>query len=234
MGVGNDPTYNNTRCFFTFPFPDASAEQRERIAACAEALERYRNQVLTQHPAVDTTKMYNLLEKHRAGEPLTAAEQRIHMKVAPLLLGRLHDELDAAVCEAYGWPADLSDAELLDRIALLNQQRAEEEAAGLVRWLRSDLAAESGEASQPNLPATKQQPEKAAWPSDPIDQFADVLLIVRSETGALDAKQVASRFVKAKVARVARILEQLADRRLILRDDDGRYRSVGTTTVQVG
>ena len=33
--------------------------------------------------------------------------------------------LDAAVAEAYGWPADLAEAELLDRLLALNLERAE-------------------------------------------------------------------------------------------------------------
>ena len=31
-GVGNDPTYNSTTCFETFPFPSPTDEQRDAIA----------------------------------------------------------------------------------------------------------------------------------------------------------------------------------------------------------
>lgn len=35
LGIGNDPRYNKTRCFETFPFPEASDEQQARIGAPA-------------------------------------------------------------------------------------------------------------------------------------------------------------------------------------------------------
>ena len=42
----------------------------------------------------------------------------------PAWLDNIHKELDAAVAAAYGWPADLSDDEILKRLFDLNQQRA--------------------------------------------------------------------------------------------------------------
>ena len=42
----------------------------------------------------------------------------------PAWLDNIHRELDAAVAAAYGWPADLSDDEILQRLFELNQQRA--------------------------------------------------------------------------------------------------------------
>ena len=50
----------------------------------------------------------------------------------------LHDKLDVAVAEAYGWPADLSDDDILAKLVALNKERSEEEKRGLVRWLRPD------------------------------------------------------------------------------------------------
>ncbi|HWH16751.1 MAG TPA: hypothetical protein VNT77_00205, partial [Allosphingosinicella sp.] len=47
-------------------------------------------------------------------------------------------DLDAAVAAAYGWPADLPAAEIVARLVALNAERAAEEAAGHVRWLRPD------------------------------------------------------------------------------------------------
>lgn len=38
----------------------------------------------------------------------------------PAWLGNLHDTLDAAVAAAYGWPADLSEEEVLERLLALN------------------------------------------------------------------------------------------------------------------
>jgi hypothetical protein len=49
----------------------------------------------------------------------------------PAWLDNIHEELDEAVAAAYGWPADLSDDEILKRLFELNQARAGiREAAG--------------------------------------------------------------------------------------------------------
>ena len=47
--------------------------------------------------------MYNLLAKLRAGEAFTAKERAQHEAAQTEILRQLHDELDAAVIEAYGW-----------------------------------------------------------------------------------------------------------------------------------
>jgi hypothetical protein len=39
-------------------------------------------------------------------------------------LDNLHCKLDAAVCAAYGWPLELSDEEIVDRLLALNPARA--------------------------------------------------------------------------------------------------------------
>ncbi len=46
----------------------------------------------------------------------------------PAWLALAHEKLDAAVATAYGWPADLSDEQILERLLALNLQRAAEEA----------------------------------------------------------------------------------------------------------
>ena len=42
----------------------------------------------------------------------------------PTWLDNAHRKLDAAVFAAYGWPADLSDEEILERLLALNLARA--------------------------------------------------------------------------------------------------------------
>jgi len=42
----------------------------------------------------------------------------------PAWLDNAHRDLDAAVAAAYGWPGDLSDEQVLERLFKLNQQRA--------------------------------------------------------------------------------------------------------------
>ena len=49
----------------------------------------------------------------------------------PAWLANAHAKLDAAVAAAYGWPADLSEAEILSRLLALNLERAAEEAKGM-------------------------------------------------------------------------------------------------------
>jgi hypothetical protein len=46
----------------------------------------------------------------------------------PAWLDLAHKKLDAAVAAAYGWPADLSDEAILEKLLALNLERAAEEA----------------------------------------------------------------------------------------------------------
>jgi hypothetical protein len=49
--------------------------------------------------------------------------------------------LPAATAEcltSYGWPAELPPSEIVARLVALNAERAAEERAGHVRWLRPD------------------------------------------------------------------------------------------------
>ena len=55
------------------------------------------------------------------------------------ILLQLHDELDAAVFDAYGWPRDLTDEQLLEKLVALNHERAEEEKRGIIRYLRPEF-----------------------------------------------------------------------------------------------
>jgi hypothetical protein len=103
------PRYNKSRCFETFPFPTATPEQQARIRDLAEQLDAHRKRQQAQHATLTLTGMYNVLSKIRSGEPLTAKDKTIHEQGLVSVLQTLHDELDAAVLEAYGW-ADLSTA----------------------------------------------------------------------------------------------------------------------------
>ena len=94
------------------------------------------------------TGLYNVLDKLRQNLPLTPADKQLHEHGLVSLLRTLHDELDAAVLQAYGYgdlgpvpwgkqPAQQAwtDA-LLTRLVALNAQRASEEQQGSIRWLR--------------------------------------------------------------------------------------------------
>ena len=47
----------------------------------------------------------------------------------PAWLANAHAKLDAAVAAAYGWPADMSEDEILSRLLALNHERAAAEQA---------------------------------------------------------------------------------------------------------
>ncbi len=153
MGVGNDPTWTNTTTFLPFPFPTSTPAQADRIRALGEQLDAHRKRQQAAHPGLTLTGMYNVLAKLRSGEPLTAKEQAIHQQGLVVVLRQLHDDLDAAVAAAYGWPVDLPDGDLLARLVALNAERAREEAAGAVRWLRPDLQASKAGMSPPRRDA---------------------------------------------------------------------------------
>jgi hypothetical protein len=94
------------------PFPDATLEQKEKIRQLGERLDRHRKQVQAQHPEITITGMYNLLEKLRKGEDFTDKDREYNNKALVSTLKQIHDELDNAVLEAYGWedlkPSSLS------------------------------------------------------------------------------------------------------------------------------
>ena len=123
LGFGNDPRYNKTRCFDPFPFPVATPAQAAEIAALAEELDALRKARLAAHPHLTLTGLYNVLAAIRAGQPLTPADRDVldagHVEV----LRHLHDRLDAAVAAAYGWPADLPAAAIVERVVALNRER---------------------------------------------------------------------------------------------------------------
>ena len=128
-GVLEDrPRYNKSRCFDTFPFPQATKEGEQEIRSLAERLDAHRK--AAQGRGVTITGMYNLLAKMRAGEPFTPQERAQHEAAQTEVLRQLHDGLDAAVAAAYGWPLDMPEEAVLDGLVSLNKARAMEEAGG--------------------------------------------------------------------------------------------------------
>ncbi len=161
----NRPRYIKSNCFEPFPFPALEESPlKQRIRDLGERLDSHRKRQQEQHPSITLTGMYNVLEKLRSGEPLTSKEKQIHDQGLVTVLRQIHDELDAAVLEAYGW-SDLAvetqdfktqDArqeqareELLSRLVALNHERAAEEKRGLIRWLRPDYQNPASAAPQP-------------------------------------------------------------------------------------
>ncbi len=211
LGVGNDPVYVKSRCFDPFPFPLASAAQKKRIGAIAEELDLHRKRVLADHAHLTLTGLYNVLERLRAGASsgeLDPAEKRIFDDGLVLILKELHDELDVAVAQAYGWPADLAAEEVLARLVALNKARAQEEARGLVQWLRPDYQIPRfgsakdkaeldlvGGTMAPGLPAAGPKP---GFPTDDVAQTAAIMATLAAAPRPLDAITLSSAFKQGR------------------------------------
>jgi len=146
LGVGNDSVYTSSRCFQTFPFPTPTEPQKARIPELAETLDAHRKRQQAQHPSLTLTDLYNMVEKLKrsdgsGGEVMNAKDQTTHQQGLASVVLSLHKQLDTAVAEAYGWPVDLPEPEILTRLVRLNQERAQEEASGQIRYLRPSYQA---------------------------------------------------------------------------------------------
>jgi hypothetical protein len=139
--LGKGERYNKSVCFDPFPFPDPAEESKAEIRALGEALDRHIK--AAQARGATITEIYNLVEllKNDASTKLSAAQRLTHERAATTVLLDIHKKLDTAVSRAYAWPNDLSDEETLARLTALNAERAAEETAGKIRWLRPDYQA---------------------------------------------------------------------------------------------
>jgi hypothetical protein len=171
--------------------------------------------------------MYNVLEKVRAGEALSQAEQDIYSKGLISVLRKIHDDLDAATFAAYGWDGLLAAEEILRRLVDLNTTRTAEEKRGVVRWLRPEY-------QQPTIPvqsgldlgeeqevAITASASKIPWPSGLCEQVQAVRQVLLSLQMA-SPELVSRRFSRSKTARVEEILQTLSTLGQI-RHVDGKY-----------
>ncbi|HWB02741.1 MAG TPA: DNA methyltransferase [Verrucomicrobiales bacterium] len=261
LGVGNDSTYNHSDCLEKFPFPAIApnSETAQRIRALGEQLDAHRKARQAAHPELTLTGMYNVLTKLRGGDPLTAKEKVIHEQGLVSVLQKIHDDLDRAVLEAYGWsdieigyapgehtgmayhdvigpgepppegPGELWNSTreaILTRLAALNAERAAEEAAGHIRYLRPDFqapgrtaAATSAETEvetelplpeSTTTPATaKAKSSKLPWPADLPSQATALRQALAVFPHGTEAAQIAGQFQKAPKAAVNTLLETL-------------------------
>jgi type II restriction/modification system DNA methylase subunit YeeA len=108
--------YTPTNTFETFPFPWAPGSEPlddprvQAIAAAAKELVEMRERWLNAE---------GLPEADRKKRTLTNL-----YNARPTWLDLAHKRLDAAVFDAYGWPHELSDEQILERLLALNIQRA--------------------------------------------------------------------------------------------------------------
>jgi len=150
---GERPTYNNTTCFETFPFPwppgrEPAEDQSPLVAAIAHAardLVALRDGWL--HPPAQEigvtisqsmlnrrtlTNLYNDLDhyrrhvKGRTHNPRQWAKDTQSLIPLDIIaeLDHIHTALDHAVLDAYGWPHTLTDDQILERLLALNLERA--------------------------------------------------------------------------------------------------------------
>ncbi len=164
-GVLEDrPIYTKSSTFAPFPF--SLEEDGNRLDMLGERLDTFRKERLAEHDFLTMTALYNALERARELEngcsapPLSDKERDIHEAGLVSVLREIHDDIDRAAFEAYGW-ADLipalvgkpgamtpsphkspeqeeAEEELLSRLVALNRERVAEERRGIVRWLRPD------------------------------------------------------------------------------------------------
>ena len=135
LGKGNDPRYTPTSTFATFPFPagltpavsateHASDPRATAIATKARRLVELRDRWLNPPEWVDEpVPGYPKRPVPRDQQAANALKKRTLTNLyntRPQWLADAHEALDEAVAAAYGWPADISDDDVLRELLALN------------------------------------------------------------------------------------------------------------------
>jgi type II restriction/modification system DNA methylase subunit YeeA len=141
-GVGNDPTYNARSVFETYVFPEGlspnipAAQYAAKFNAVAisdlarrlnDLRENWLNppELIKRMPEVANgfpDRKIPINEK-AAAELKKRTLNRLY-NTRPAWLAQAHDELDAAVAVAYGWPTDIGEEEALRKLLELNLSRS--------------------------------------------------------------------------------------------------------------
>lgn len=226
------PRYNSNDTFFPFPFPVTDGDVAQRLRNLGERLDAHRKRQQEQHPNLTMTGMYNVLAKLQSGEVLTSKEQTIHQQGLVSVLKQIHDDLDAAVFDAYGWPQELADEEILQRLVDLNQERADEESRGIIRWLRPDFQnpdsttqtsfTGSDEKAKP-VKTVAAKIKKQPWPKKLPDRMVAIQTALQRHAAPADVKQVAAYYTRAKTNDVGELLETLVAVGNVRQLEDGRF-----------
>lgn len=234
--LGPTPVYVKSKVFDPFPFPLCDNALKIRIRTIAEEMDAFRKDRQEEHPRLTLTQMYNVLEKLKAGAILNADEQRIKDEGLIFILKELHEKLDALVFQAYGWPQDLSDEEILSRLVALNAERVAEEKRGIVHWLRPDYqiprfgrgadkqaAAEMDAQTAVELIVSEKE-QKRSFPASAIEQAAEVFAALAAARSPVDAATIASAYKQGKKAepKIAAILAAAARIGEVATMDGGR------------
>ena len=138
LGKGNDPRYTPTSTFATFPFPAglapavpateyASDPRATAIAKEARRLVELRDRWLNppewiewvDEPVPGYPKRPVPRDEQAANELKKRTLTNLY-NTRPQWLADAHEALDEAVAAAYGWPADISDEDVLRELLTLN------------------------------------------------------------------------------------------------------------------
>lgn len=175
------------------------------------------------------TDIYNVLAKLRSEEPLDAKERSIHEKGLLSVLKRIHEDLDAAVAAAYGWPVDLVEEQILERLVALNAERTAEENRGLVRWVRPEFQTRGKAAAKEQIAldvgegVTVAAPKKAVWPKTLSEQVVALRTALAAEPNPATPERLARAFKGARSDKVEELLETLATLGQARRVGEDRY-----------
>lgn len=243
LGIDGTPRYNKGACFDAFPFPAATSLHREHIGGLMGRIDDLRLSALARSERVTMTGMYNVVDRLRANVALSRSEREVHALAGCETLRELHDELDAAVAEAYGWSWPEPASLILERLVALHDQRLEEEAASNVRWLRPEYqrprfgSVTEVSVTDPTLnladpasstAASADVQAAIAWPKDAVGQIT-ALRQIASES-PINVESAFKRFTGAKRDLIERHLETLAILGEVQRLEDGRYAAFAMVT----
>jgi hypothetical protein len=249
QGAGDDPRYQNEVCFDPFPFPDTKNDAlKQQVRDAAEKLDTLRKDVLARHPDLTLTNVYTVLERLRAmersGGALGEKDRDVGERGCAGLIRQYHDQIDAAVAEAYGWgdliesspmqgPGPLvwvsgADELMLERLLTLNKERIAEEARGKVRWLRPEFQmpgyiAPPEQVAMPLPEAEKTAGDVLEWPAKLPEQVVAVASIVEKAGRPVAANDVARAFRGKRAGTVAPVLDALSGMGRLRKLQDGRY-----------
>jgi type II restriction/modification system DNA methylase subunit YeeA len=142
IGAGNQRRYNASFVYLTFPFPEgltpniptadyANDPRAIAVAEAAKTLNELREAWLNPEdlveciPEVVTGYPDRIVPKDDKAAAILKKRTLTNLyNERPAWLEHAHRALDEAVAAAYGWPSDLSDEEVLERLFQLNQERA--------------------------------------------------------------------------------------------------------------
>ena len=140
QGVADTPRYKHTDIFEPFPFPAGllphmshdeqvvhpNGGRSKRPPPISSACARTGSPTLVKRiPEVVADYPDRIVPADaQAGSLLRDRTLTKLYNKRPAWLDNAHRDLDAAVAGAYGWPTDLTDEQILERLFALNQERA--------------------------------------------------------------------------------------------------------------